>query len=125
MEHVRVLFDKEMPKLLRMTVEGILPANPVCDVVDAPDPDLPLEGQVAEISPDMLIVVNAAQDNGPARFGRLLLDKPALRILAVTPHDGKAFIHWLKPHVMDIGELSSESLRIAISQTCASPRMEA
>lgn len=124
-ERVRILFDKEVPPMLRTTVEGVLASNPVCHVVEPSDKQASLEGQLAEISPDMLIVMHPAQDNGPGRFVRLHLSSPALRILAVTPRDGRAFIHWLKPHVMEIGELSSESLRAALSQTRSTLQMEA
>ncbi|WP_143744693.1 hypothetical protein [Mesorhizobium prunaredense] len=111
--------------MLRTTVEGVLASHPACHVVEPADKQAPLEGQVAEIAPDMLIVMHPAQDNGPGRFVRLLLSRPALRVLAVTSNDGKAFIHWLKPHVIEIGELSSESLRAALAQTCTPRQMEA
>jgi hypothetical protein len=124
-KHVRILFDKEMPSMLRTTVEGVLASHPACLVVEPADKQAPLEGQVAEIAPDMLIVMHLAQDNGPSRFVRLLLSRPALLILAVTTNDGKAFIHWLKPHVMEIGELSSESLRSALEQTCTPLQIKA
>lgn len=103
--------------MLRTTVEGVLDCNPTCQVVEPSNKDAPLEEQLAEISPDMLIVMHPAHDNRPGRFVRLHLASPALRILAVAPRNGSAFIHWLSPHAMEIGELSSASLRSALSQT--------
>lgn len=116
MEPVRILLDDSVPELLQNMVAGLLPSEPPCKVIAAARARIPLDQQIRETAPDMIVVLNPAHDNAPDRFEQLLRSRPSLRVLALTPVGGMAFLHWLKPHVCDIGQLSSASLRSAVLQ---------
>jgi hypothetical protein len=107
----------DVPDIMIGIVKGILPADPACEIVERKAKHVSLENGVAEETPDMVIVMNEANDNAPSRFMPILLSKPSLRVLAIAPQQGRAFVHWLQPYVKDISPLSSASMRIALQQT--------
>lgn len=121
---VRILMY-DVPDIMSGIVKGILPVEPVCEIVECKADQVSLEAGVTEETPDMVIVINEAHDNAPSRFERLLISKPTMRVLAITPHQGMAFVHWLQPYVEDISPLSSAAMRTALLQVQGRLGMEA
>jgi len=115
----------DVPDIMTGIVKGILPVEPLCEIVERRADQVSLEAGVTEEIPDMVIVINEEHDNAPSPFERLLISQPTMRVLAITQHQGMAFVHWLQPYVKDISPLSSAAMRTALLQAQGRLGMEA
>jgi chemotaxis response regulator CheB len=109
---IRILLA-ELPRMLRDIVERVVSTQPDMEIVGAAAGADTLSDDVARTTPDVVILA-MARDASPHRFDGLLVDRPALSILAITEDGRGAYRYEMRPQVLPLTEVSPSGLLDAI-----------
>lgn len=89
----RVLMANQ-PKLMRELLVETLEAEPWIEIVGEVTEESEIRGLVQQTAPDLLVVTADKPGKRPPICDELLKDFPALRIIAVAPHENYAACYW-------------------------------
>jgi DNA-binding NarL/FixJ family response regulator len=104
-----VLID--MPRMLREIIREVVAAEPGAEVVAE-------FGEPVDLVPAVLAhragFVILGADLAAGEVARLLDELPRTRVLGVADDGGQSFLYELRPHMVELGEISPERLLEAI-----------
>jgi len=99
----RILMANQ-PKLMRELLVEMLEEESWIEIVGEVAQESEVRGLVQKTAPDLLVVTADKPGKRPAICDELLKEFPALRIIAVAPHDNYAVCYWasLDIHADDV-----------------------
>ena len=99
----RVLIANQ-PKLMRELLVELLAEEPWIEIVGQVTQEAEIRDLVQRTAPDLLVVTADRPGKRPAICDELLREYPALRIIAVAPHENYIVCYWasLNIHTDDI-----------------------
>jgi chemotaxis response regulator CheB len=110
----RILIANQ-PKLMREALVEMLAEESWIEIVGEVSKELEIREFVHRTAPDLLVVTAEKSGKRPAICDELLREYPALRIIAVAPHDNYVVCYWasLAIHAADI-ESSEQGFLTAV-----------
>jgi hypothetical protein len=109
---VRILLA-DMTTMLASIVSAAVGTAPDLQFAGRAMPGGNIAAHIRRTRADALVLQSIHADRSAAMWP-LLKDFPSLKILAITPDCHAGFVHELRPHVTQFGEISAESLAEAL-----------